>query len=608
MTATKFTPGTATAKPTTPLPSWKTHIDDDGAAHDDAPPWAKTRASLASVFPSPYRATVDPLAQQVERFVERLDRLRPAEGGPAFLGNSGALAYTYPDVKNVEINQKMGDLDAVLDDVVGLFNGAPNWASPLTMCNVNPQGNTAAIVASMMAQVFAANVLEGEYAWNVHRAELESAGMLGNLVGWDPLNTGAIFTWGGGGCFTYGVKYGLTRVLPDSRRTGVRVDAKIICSQQAHYVRQNASDWTGLGMDNVMCIRTDPITNQMDLGHLEEVLQDLAERGVPVATVICTMGTTDASAFDPIGEVRALMDRYPNPSRYGKSILYADAVVGWSWIFFRDYDFDKNPLGFSDRILPLLRRNGSAMAELKHADAIGIDFHKMGFAPYVSSCFLYQDASGFESSHRRGTYAYLQEQTPYNPMDYTLEVSRSASGSLAAWATLKYFGTEGMQAVLGGILETKYCLFDLLEESPDLVCANAGDSGLVTLFRVYPPGMDARQQFARELNDPLARDELLTHNRLIEDVGNKLFEWYRTGKQLHGQYTPHLSYSTGFRAVNYNRDGNDDKAVVYALKSFPMNVFITPAVMRWTLACVREARDEVLREQGRETRPIDGHT
>ena len=113
--------------------------------------------------------------------------------------------------------------------------------------------------------------------------------------------------------------------------------------------------------------------------------------------------------------------------------------------------------------------------------------------------------------------------------------------------------------------------------------------------------MDARQQFERELNDPLARDELLTHNQLVEAVGNKLFEWYRPGKQVHGRYTPHLSFSTGFRAVNYNRDGSDDKAVVYALKSFPMNVFITPAVMRWMLVCVREARDEVLRDQMRST-------
>ena len=71
-------------------------------------------------------------------------------------------------------------------------------------------------------------------------------------------------------------------------------------------------------------------------------------------------------------------------------------MVGWSWIYFKDYDFAKNPLGFSERILPILRQNGQAMKEIEHADCVGIDFHKVGFAPYVSSCFLYKDAAEFE--------------------------------------------------------------------------------------------------------------------------------------------------------------------------------------------------------------------
>ncbi len=571
------------------------HWKADGSAGDLAPKWAKHRTEMAGEFPSAFRGTKDPFALQIAAFVEKLDKLRPEKDGPAYLGGSGALAYTYPEVKNVEISQAMGDLEAVLDDVVKLFHGAPNWASPLTMCNVNPQGNTAAIIASMLSQVFAANILEGEYAWNVHRAELETAGMIGNLFGWDPLSTGAIYTYGGGGCWTYGLKYGLTRVLPDSRRKGVRMDAKVICSQQAHFVQQNATDWMGLGMDNIVQIRTDAITNQMDLAHLEEVLKDLTSKGIPVATMVCTMGTTDASAFDPIRKVRDVLDRYPNPAGFGKAVLYADAVIGWSWIYFKDYDFDNNPLQFSERILPILKQNGAAMKELSYADAVGIDFHKAGWAPYVSSCFLYKDATEFESLHRRGSDAYLQAQTPYNPMYYTLEVSRTASGSLAGWATLKYFGKEGMQAILGGILETKIYLYDLLSEEPNMVCVNPDDSGLVTLFRVYPPGTDAAAQFAMELDEPGSRADLLKHNQLTERVGNKLFEWYRDGKKLEGRYTPHMSFSTGFRNANYNLDGADPEAVVYALKSFPMNVFVTPEIMRWALRCVQAALDEVLK-------------
>jgi len=575
--------------------------DDDGGlilspkVVASEPKWANYHAKMAGEFPSPFRGGKDPLAAQLEKFVEKLDLLRPDKGGPAYLGKSGALSYSYPDVKNVTVPQAMGDLDAVLDDVVKLFEGAPNWGHPLTMCNVIPQSNTAAIVASMLSQVFSANILEGEYAWNVHRAELETAGMLGNMFDWSPVNTGAIYTYGGGGCWTYGLKYGLTRVLTESRTKGIRTDAKVICSQQAHYVQQNATDWLGLGMDNIVHVRTDVATNQMDLGHLEELLTDFAAQGVPVATVVCTMGTTDASAFDPIGKVREVMDRHPNPEGFGKAVLYADAVVGWSWIYFKDYDFETNPLQFSDRILPVLKANGQAMRELSYADAVGIDFHKVGWAPYVSSCFLYKNATEFESIHRRGADAYLQARTPYNPMYYTLEVSRTASGSLAGWATLKYFGKEGMQAVLGGILESKYYLYDVLGAHPDMVCVNPDDSGLITLFRVYPKDVDAKVQYDRELNDPKMRSDLVKHNRLTEAVGNKLFEWFRAGKTIEGKHTPYMSFSTGFRDARYNRDGTDTEAVVYALKSFPMNVFITAETMKWALRCVEEARDEVLK-------------
>ena len=574
---------------------FKGHWNPQTDSPDEAPVWAKYRTRMLGEFPAPFRNAEDPLAREIGSFVEKLDQLRPEAMGPAFLGDSGELTYTYPAVKDVKIRQEMGDLDAVLDEVVQLFQGAPNWGSPLTMCNVNPNANLAALMASMMSQVFAANILEGEYAWNVHRAELETAGMMGNLIGWNPLKAGAIYTYGGGGCWTYGLKYGLTRVLPESRFKGVRTDAKVICSRQAHYVQQNATDWLGLGMDNLVLVRTDVHTNRMDLAHLEAILDDLALKGIPVALVVCTMGTTDAGAFDPIGKVREILDRHPNPVGFGKAVLYADAVVGWSWITFKDYDVELNPLEFSQRILPILKQNGAAMQELVHADAVGIDFHKAGWAPYVSSCFLYRDAEEFESLHRRGEDAYLQARTPYNPMYYTLEVSRTASGSLAGWATLKYFGLEGMQAILGGILESKYCLYDFLAELPDLICVNPDDSHLVTLFRVYPRGTQAGVQYERELTDPECRSDLIRHNQLTEAVGNLLFEWYRTGHKIDGQYTPHMSFSTGFRVATYNQDGADADAVVYALKAFPMNVFVTPDFLSWALTCVQAARDAVVK-------------
>ena len=42
---------------------------------------------------------------------------------------------------------------------------------------------------------------------------------------------------------------------------------------------------------------------------------------------------------------------------------------------------------------------------------------------------------------------------------------------------------------------------------------------------------------------------------------------------------------------------SDSEAVIYAIKMFPMNVFITPEVMDHVLECIIAARDEVMATQ-----------
>lgn len=567
--------------------------DTDGTILGNAPQWAKYRKQLDTEFPTPFKGGTDALADAMKKAVEMIDSLRPEPSGRAFLGNSSKLDYTFPEVKNAKIPQKAESLDKVMADCVSLFNGMPDVSSPLTMSNVWPQPNNASIIASMLPLIFAPNIIEGEYAWNVHKAELESGGMLADLFDWEPTKAGAIYTYGGSGCWLYGLKYALSRVIPDSREKGVRTDGKVLVSSQAHYCRENATDWTGLGMDNVIVIPTDPETNRMDLKALEAKLKELTEAGIPVIEVVCTMGTTDASAFDPIAEVRHLLDKYPNSAPYGKALLYADAVCGWSWQTFKHYDFKSNPLGFSANALNVIKKNYEEIKGIHEADAVGIDFHKFGFSPYISSCFVYRDAAEFESIMRRGSYAYLQEVTPYNPMYYTLEVSRSAAGSLAGYATLKYLGIEGLHAVLGGILEVRLYMDSLVEGQTDMVLTNADDSGFTTLFRIYPKGTDARLQYSRELNDREYRADLLSNNRFQQAVGEKLFQWYLEGHKINGRPTPHLAYSTGFRTASWNADGADAEAYIYTLKTFPMNVYNNPVVMNDVIASVIAARDEV---------------
>lgn len=581
--------------PAEPAIAVKDYWQSDGSAESGAPAWARVRASMSSAFPAYYGEPCDEFASEVHAAIRKLEALKPEPDGPAYLGNS-PQPPDYRKVTDVRLAEKPQSLDQVVEQSVSLFDGLTNLAHPLTMPNVIPPANKAGIIAAMMTNVFSPNMIEGEYAWNVQKAEMESSAMLADLIGWEPTVSGGMFTYGGSGCYLYGLKYALTQVLGrQSRKTGIRTDGKLLVSQQGHYTKMNSTDWTGLGMNNIVEVETDESTNAMDLKDLEAKLRYYQLRSIPIAAVVCTMGTTDAFAIDRVDKVRALLDKYPNNRPYGPALLYCDAVIGWSFLTFNHYDFSSNLLGFSKSVLQKIAKNLHLMQTMRHADAVAIDFHKTGWAPYNSSLFMVKDLNHFRSLLSRPCSAYLQERTAYNPGLYTLEASRSGSYAMAGWATLKFFGAQGFQCMLGGILEVQDYLRKRLSEEKELVCVNESEDGFVTLFRVYPSEVNAAKQYEAEMSSRKELKKLKRHNALQAQVADVLWGWFRSGESVDGSHAPNISYTSGFRATDYNSGLDDEGAVAYALKSFPMNVNITAKHMETLITLVKKARDEAIR-------------
>jgi len=116
------------------------------------------------------------------------------------------------------------------------------------------------------------------------------------------------------------------------------------------------------------------------------------------------------------------------------------------------------------------------------------------------------------------------------------------------------------------------------------------------LFRIYPKDTSASVQYAKELSWPDCQDELMKHNRLQEKVSDTLWDWYKEDKVIDGCHLTYTSLSTGFRPTEYNRDESDPDAMIYGLKSFPMNVFIDADSMDTLVKVVKAARDEVIKE------------
>lgn len=568
-------------------------------------PWREKLQLIREGFPSPWResATDKRLETAFSLALSQASALKHSrhyEGGAAlksYLGSPNIPDYSLS--KKQVMNQETNSYEKLIPEIVSLFEGLPNWNHPQAMCNVNPSSNMSSLIASTLCNLFNPDIIEGEYSWNAAKAEIETGAMLAELIGWDPEKAGGVYTFGGTGSYLYAMKYALTQLLgKEALKKGVREDVKLLVSETGHYAKETATDWTGLGVDNVINIQSDE-DNRMDIIHLEEAMKACYDAGTPIVMITATVGTTDAFAIDPILEIRYLIDHYKNAKGYKKPLLYADAVIGWSWAAFKNYNFSENPLEFSNHVLEIIKENYRQIKHLHLVDAMSVDFHKTGWAPYNSSFFFAKDYEKFTSSLQRAIPPYLQTAIDYNPYLYTLETSRAASGALAGWASLKFFGYTGYRVIMGRIVEITHFFRQLLEKEANIVCINPKNYGFVTLFRVYPPGINAQEQYKREKNDPGCLEELKANNALQKMVANKLFDMLRDEKsKVQGwENPPYTSYTDAARYTNYAKsDEGIEVHLISALKAFLMSPFSNEISILLVRNYVLKARDLVISE------------
>ncbi len=311
-------------------------------------------------------------------------------------------------------------------------------------------------------------------------------------------------------------------------------------------------------------------------------MRELLDNDEKIACIIATMGTTDAFGIDNLEFLVNLRDRLVREYRLPYSPhIHADAVIGWPWAVFNDYDFEANPLGFPPRTLRSLWDAQTGVRALKMADSVGFDFHKTGYTPYVSSLFLCRDREDLNLVTRDASLMpYLFQFGNYHPGVFTMETSRSGGAVLAALANLKTFGKEGYRAILGHIVTMAESLRHRLEDSPFAVVVNNYNYGPVTLFRLYPEGVEAKGAYLEEATDPQAKDRLLANNDYNRRIFTALHQQMEAGQGLA------LSLTDRYRLAACQEP-------ILALKSFVMSPFVDEKAMDRLLECLLEARGVV---------------
>ena len=544
--------------------------------------YADVLEHLKTYFPSPVS---DPImdgyfVHSVSRFLDQVDSLKSAK---PLLG-SGVKDNHYDASQQAVFPEAISSVEDMTELLADYCQGMTIWSHPNAQINVIPPPTISSITAFMAAAIYNPNIITDEYAGRFSAAEIQSIAMLSDLVGYDPQQSGGLFTFGGTGTILYGCKLGIEKILGGrGMQEGIREDFKIFSSDVSHYSRLNVAAWLGLGTKNLIAIPSIS-NNEMSLSALEESLRASFGRGEKVAAIIATLGTTDAFGIDDLAAIVHLRNELVD--EYGLDYvphIHADAVIGWAWSVFRDYDFDDNPLGFHARTLRSLTDSLARIESLQLADSIGIDLHKTGYAPYISSVILVKDRHSLALLSREPEQMpYLYQVGHHHPGIYTLECSRSGAGALAALASMTLLGKQGYRVLIGHNVEMAEMLRERLERHGCIQVLNDCNYGPVTLFRVYPPGVDAKKALHRELNDPDYRRQLLANNVYNRQVFDLIYERVMQGEGVM------LSWTLAYRYANY-----PDAPAVAALKSFIMSPWTDLKAIDSVVNQVMEVREQI---------------
>ena len=541
-------------------------------------PYQDIVSQLRTAFPAPVSDRVHD-AYFVFSFLRALDQVDALKSAAPMLGTPAALDYDA--ARKRRIAEEPGTLENVTAELVHYLSGMFIWGHPRAQINVVPAPTIPSIIGGLLPSIYNPNLVSEEASRQVLLAEVEAIAMTAALVGYDPSVADGVFTFGGTGTLLYGGKIGLEKAVPGSGRGGLRTPASLVCSDRAHYACLTVANWLGLGEDHVVTVPTTD-DNQMRVDELGPRLRDLVADGRRIACIVATMGTTDAFGLDDLGGIVAARDELVRDCALDYvPHVHADAVVGWAWSVFNHYDFERNELGFRHRTLRALAGTARRIRQLGLADSLGVDFHKTGFTPYISSALLLRNGRDFDYLARR------EEQTPYlfqsgtrHPGKYTLETTRAGSGPLAALANLRLFGTRGLQALLGHLVSMAEELREQLEGHAATTVMNGDNFGPVTLFRVYPDGVDTFSVPDQERRDPAMRETLRTHN----DYNRRVFDLIQADA-LQGRGVV-ISLTDCYRESEYGEPIN-------ALKSYILSPFSEESHVKAVLDSIWDARRQL---------------
>lgn len=262
-------------------------------------------------------------------------------GKPFFKGKYDISFSEY--LKGCTLNQDSISPNKCFEYISNLFENVPNWNNPGTMINVIPPVNLMSAACANMLSIYNSNFAQDTYAGHLILSELEVTKYIPDLVGWNYEESGGIFTFVGKGTNLYASKIALNKADYNNHKNGCQFGKYfMITSKTAHPCHYQVCDWIGIGSDNCIEISCNN-DGKIDIDEFISVVCKNIEDGRLFLGVNLNGGNTNELFVDSIKEVHDQITKIC--SKYSlkyRPHIHVDAVIGWIYLFFKDYDFDEN--------------------------------------------------------------------------------------------------------------------------------------------------------------------------------------------------------------------------------------------------------------------------
>ena len=242
----------------------------------------------------------------------------------------------------------------------------------------------------------------------------------------------------------------------------------LYCSQEAHSSVDKAGLVLGAGTQGIRRIASDE-HYRMRVDELEKsIRRDLADQRRPFA-VVATVGTTSATAVDPVPEISAICRRY-------NLWLHVDAAYAGT-----------------AAIAPEFRW---ALNGCEHADSLVTNPHKWMFTPIDCSTLFTSRPEVFRNAFSLiPEYLRAQVGGTIDLMDYSFQLGRRFR-ALKLWFVYRYLGTDGIAARIREHVRMARAFAEWVDANPRLERLASVDFSVVN-FRIHPQSMDDEGELER---------------------------------------------------------------------------------------------------------------